>query len=207
LKKIILFALIFCVAGGALGVPGARASLLQGRGRAAVYYRDGTRYALEGRLNEAAAAFEQAVLIDPKDGDAFYSLGNVYAEQGRWADAVDAYRQTVVLKNKDGEAYNGLGIALGSLGQYEQAAAAFRSAVEIYPAWAAFSPEPRLPEARARRGRAGLPRRGSGAPARLRHTPPALFPVGTGPAARRAARGKGRDDGDDERARARDAAQ
>ena len=141
LKKIILLALIFCMAGGAADLPGARASLLQGRrGRAAVYYRDGTRHALEGRLKEAAAAFEQAVLIDPKDGDAYYSLGNVYAEQGRWADAAVAYRQTVVLKRGDGEAYNGLGVALAGLGEYEQAAAAFRSAVEIYPAWA----EPRF---------------------------------------------------------------
>ena len=141
LKKIILLALIICASGGAAVLPEARATTLQGRrGRAAVYYRDGTRYALEGRLNEAAAAFEQVVLIDPKDGDAYYSLGNVYAEQGRWADAVGAYRQTVVLKKNDGEAYNGLGVALAGLGEYEQAAAAFTSAAEIFPAWA----EPRF---------------------------------------------------------------
>src|SRR3712207_8497737 len=53
-----------------------------------VYYRDGARFTLEGRLEEAARAFEQAVALDPSNGNAFYSLGNVYAESGRWADAV-----------------------------------------------------------------------------------------------------------------------
>ena len=42
-----------------------------------VYYRDGARFTLEGRLEEAARAFEQAVALDPSNGNAFYGLGNV----------------------------------------------------------------------------------------------------------------------------------
>jgi tetratricopeptide (TPR) repeat protein/protein involved in polysaccharide export with SLBB domain len=140
MKKTIFFCIVYCAASAAAFVPCVGAAALQGSGRAAVYYRDGVRYALEGRLNEAAAAFEQAVRLDPKNGDAFYSLGNVYSEQGRWDDAVSAYREAVFLKKKDGEAYNGLGVALGGWGRYEQAAEALKRAIEIYPDWA----EPRF---------------------------------------------------------------
>ncbi|HEV3468425.1 MAG TPA: tetratricopeptide repeat protein [Pyrinomonadaceae bacterium] len=108
----------------------------QDSGPASVYYRDGARFALQGRLAEAARAFEQVVALDPRNGDAFYSLGNVYAEMGRWADAVAAYRKAVSLNKKDVEAFNGLGLALGRRGAYEQAAAAFERAIEIYPKWA-----------------------------------------------------------------------
>src|SRR5918997_1472881 len=116
-KKIILAGFVFCALGAAASEPAA-ARPQDGRG-AAVYYRDGTRFALEGRLNEAAAAFEQAIRLDPENGDAYFSLGNVYSEQGRWADAVGAYRKAVALRKKDGEAYNSLGVALGRRGEYE----------------------------------------------------------------------------------------
>jgi tetratricopeptide (TPR) repeat protein len=134
--KTLLLGLLFCV----VGVSSASALLPQGEGRGAVYYGDGVRYALEGRLDEAAAAFEQAVRLDRKNADAHFSLGNIYAEQGRWSDAVGAYRQAVGLRKRDGEAFNGLGIALAGAGDYEQAVEALKRAVEIYPQWA----EPRF---------------------------------------------------------------
>lgn len=101
-----------------------------------VYYRDGARFTLEGRLEEAARAFEQAVALAPSNGNAYYGLGNVYAELGRWADAVIAYNKAVSLNKYDVEAYNNLGIALAERGQYVQAASAFEKAVRIYPKWA-----------------------------------------------------------------------
>jgi tetratricopeptide (TPR) repeat protein/protein involved in polysaccharide export with SLBB domain len=108
----------------------------QGGYRADVYYRDGARLTLEGRLPEAAGAFERAVALDPSNGNAFYSLGNVYAEMGRWADAANAYYKAVSLNKADVEAYNNLGIALAERGQYAQAEDALERAVKIYPKWA-----------------------------------------------------------------------
>ncbi len=101
-----------------------------------VYYRDGARFALEGRLAEAAKAFEQAVALDPDNGNAYFALGNVYAEMGRWADAVNAYYKAVSLNRNDVEAHNNLGVALGQRGQHAQAAASFERAIKIYPKWA-----------------------------------------------------------------------
>lgn len=134
-KKVILICLVCfvcCAPGGA-----ARAASLQDdEDAAAVYYRDGVRYALEGRLKEAEAAFWQATRLDRENGDAYFNLGNVYAEQGRWPEAVGAYRMAVALRKKDGAAHNGLGVALAAWGEYEHSAESFKRAIEIYPEWA-----------------------------------------------------------------------
>ncbi|HKG15592.1 MAG TPA: tetratricopeptide repeat protein [Pyrinomonadaceae bacterium] len=127
MKKVLLLTFVLCVTGAAFA---------QGGYRADVYYRDGTQLTLEGRLAEAASAFEHALALDPSNGNAYYSLGNVYAEMGRWADAVNAYYKAVSLNKDDVEAYNNLGIALAARGQYAQAEAAFERAVKIYPKWA-----------------------------------------------------------------------
>jgi tetratricopeptide (TPR) repeat protein len=127
MKRLLLLTFVLCFGGAAFA---------QGNYRADIYYRDGARFTLEGRLTEAASAFEQAVALDPSNGNAYYSLGNVYAELGRWADASNAYNKAVSLNKDDVEAYNNLGLALGARGQYAQAEAAFEKAVKIYPKWA-----------------------------------------------------------------------
>ena len=134
MKKILMFGLLVC----AVVAPpaAARAATPLGGAPADIYYRDGARFALEGRLSEAAKAFEQAIALDPANGNAHYALGNVYAEMGRWADAVRAYHLAVSLNREDVEALNNLGVALGMRGQHVQAAAAFERAVKIYPKWA-----------------------------------------------------------------------
>lgn len=136
MKKFLLLCLIVCAAVAAAPCVRAFAFDLQGDARAEVYSRDGARFALEGRLAEAASAFEQAVALDPSNGNAFYGLGNVYAELGRWADAVNAYYKAVSLNKEDVEALNNLGVALRMRGQHAQAAAAFQRAIKIYPKWA-----------------------------------------------------------------------
>jgi protein involved in polysaccharide export with SLBB domain/cytochrome c-type biogenesis protein CcmH/NrfG len=134
MKKIFLLGLIVCAA--VSGAPVARGVAFAPQGGAEVYARDGARFALEGRLAEAARAFEQAVALDPSNGNAFYGLGNVYAEMGRWADAVNAYYKALSLNKEDVEALNNLGVALGMRGQHVQAASAFQRAIKIYPKWA-----------------------------------------------------------------------
>lgn len=127
MKRLLLLTFVLCLSGAAFA---------QGNYRSDIYYRDGARFTLEGRLTEAASAFEQAVALDPSNGNAYYSLGNVYAELGRWADASNAFHKAVSLNKDDVEAYNNLGLALGARGQYAQAEAAFEKAVKIYPKWA-----------------------------------------------------------------------
>lgn len=133
MKMILMLGLLVCLV---VAPPARAATPPQGGTPADVYYRDGARFALEGRLSEAARAFEQAIALDPSNGNAHYALGNVYAEMGRWADAVRAYHLALSLNREDVEALNNLGVALGMRGQHVQAAAAFERAVKIYPKWA-----------------------------------------------------------------------
>lgn len=134
MKKTLVFGLLVCLV---VAQPARSATTQQQNGTPAdIYYRDGARFALEGRLSEAARAFEQAIALDPSNGNAHYALGNVYAEMGRWADAVRAYHVALSLNREDVEALNNLGVALGMRGQHVQAAAAFERAVKIYPKWA-----------------------------------------------------------------------
>jgi tetratricopeptide (TPR) repeat protein/protein involved in polysaccharide export with SLBB domain len=134
MRKTVLFKLVLCVL--SLAATSIGAPVRQEAGRASVYYNDGARYALEGRLEEAIAAFEQAIALDPKNGNTYYSLGNVYSELGRWTEAVAAYQRAVSLNDKDVEAYNGLGKALVQRGMYAQAVESFERATDIYPKWA-----------------------------------------------------------------------
>ncbi len=135
MKKNFLFSFVLCTMSFVVLVASSKAVVFQDGAQAAVYYRDGARFALEGRLAEAATAFRQAIALDSKNEHAYYSLGNVYSELGRWEDAIGVYRQAVSLNSRDGEAYNGLGIALSNNGLYGQSAAAFERAVGIYPKW------------------------------------------------------------------------
>jgi protein involved in polysaccharide export with SLBB domain/Tfp pilus assembly protein PilF len=144
MKKLLLAGLLVCATFSAAA---SAAAPQQG---ADIYYRDGARFALEGRLDEAARAFEQAVALDPENGNAHYALGNVYAEMGRWADAVNAYYKALSLNREDVEALNNLGVALAARGQHAQAAGAFRRAIKIYPKWA--EPHYHLAEAQSALG-------------------------------------------------------
>ena len=136
MKKIFLLGLLACAVAAPSVVARGAAVLLQRGAGAEVYQRDGARFALEGRLEEAAHAFEQAIALDPTNGGAYYGLGNVYAEMGRWEDASLAYYKAIDINKEDVEAYNNLGVALGMRGLHVQAAAAFERAVKIYPKWA-----------------------------------------------------------------------
>jgi len=137
MKKIVLLGLIACAlpAPASFAQRGVAALLQRGAG-AEAHQREGARLALEGRLEEAAKAFEQAAALDPTNGGAFYGLGNVYAELGRWEDASHAYYKAIDLNKEDVEAHNNLGVALAMRGLHRQAAAAFERAIKIYPKWA-----------------------------------------------------------------------
>lgn len=106
----------------------------------AYYYQVGAKYALEGKHELAAKAFQKVILLDPKSEDAYFSLGNVYADTMRWPEAVEQYTNAIRLKKFDAEAHNKLGIAYLKMNDYKSAVKAFKEAARLSPNW----PEPRL---------------------------------------------------------------
>ena len=58
----------------------------------------GLLYQHAGRLQEAAAAYRQAIEIKPTLIEAHHNLGTVYVMQGKLAEAVVAYQRVIQLR-------------------------------------------------------------------------------------------------------------
>ena len=86
-----------------------------------------------GQHEEAIAAFEKALEIDPKFHFAWYGLGNALKELGRNSEAIAAFDKALEIDPKSHFAWNNLGNALSNLGRNSEAIAAFEKALEIDP--------------------------------------------------------------------------
>ena len=67
---------------------GCLLSACDSKNEAEIDYNLGNKYASQGKLEDAIAAYQQAINIDPNDAMAHVSLGNVYYKQGKLEDAV-----------------------------------------------------------------------------------------------------------------------
>ena len=97
------------------------------------------------RLEEAIAAYRQAIFLKPDYPEARYNLGVALQDRGQLVEAIAAYRQAIALKPNLPEAHNNLGNAFKEAGQLEDAIAAFRQAIVL---------KPNLPEAHNNLGNA-----------------------------------------------------
>jgi tetratricopeptide (TPR) repeat protein len=100
------------------------------------YYLGRTRYN-ENRYQEAIAAFEQCLKLDPKNVKAEDNLGLSYAALGHTEDAIAAYRQAMAwqeheLKKEPGPFIN-FGILLLDQNRFAEAIPYFVQAIEISP--------------------------------------------------------------------------
>jgi SAM-dependent methyltransferase len=99
-----------------------------------------------GRSDEAAVAFERALLLDPaKYGANHKRLGDLRRRQGRWDEAAAWYRRGLAVGprnvrenvkehvKEDAEAHAALGAVLGKLGQWDEAAAHCERALALQP--------------------------------------------------------------------------
>ena len=87
----------------------------------------------KGQLEEAMAAFRQAIALKPNYAEAHYNLGCIRTIKGQLDEAIAAYRQALVFRPNYAEAYVNLGNALHDKGQLEEAIVAFRQAIQIKP--------------------------------------------------------------------------
>src|SRR5205085_305442 len=68
------------------------------------------------RMDEALAAFDRAVALDPANAEAHANRGVALSDLGRPVEAVTAYEAALAIRPDFLEALNGLGIALEALG-------------------------------------------------------------------------------------------
>jgi len=97
------------------------------------WYRLGVIHSLAKRHEEAIAAYEQAIALDPKYAAPHNGLGYMYSALGRHEEAIAAYEQAIALDPKDAYPHNGLGNMYSALGRHEEAVAAYEQAIALDP--------------------------------------------------------------------------
>jgi tetratricopeptide (TPR) repeat protein len=89
-----------------------------------------------GRFEEALAAYDQALTLDPDDATVQNNRGTALASLGRFEEALAAYDQAVTLDSHDATFQNNRGTALASLGRFEEAMTAYDQALTLDPDYA-----------------------------------------------------------------------
>ncbi|MFL5588082.1 MAG: tetratricopeptide repeat protein [Ktedonobacteraceae bacterium] len=85
------------------------------------------------RYEEALAAFEQALRLDPNLASAYYNKGKALLDLNRPEEALAAFEQALRLDPNLTSAYHGKGAALWELKRPEEALAAFEQALRLDP--------------------------------------------------------------------------
>jgi len=100
------------------------------------WYRLGVILKLAGKNDDAIAAYQRAIQLDPKDAYPHNGLGNVYDDLGRYDEAIAAYQRAIQLDPKIAAPHNGLGNVYYRLGNYDDAIAAYQRAIQLDPKYA-----------------------------------------------------------------------
>ena len=120
-----------------MGQPGERIrtleELTETRGHADDWVELGSALGGDGQHEQALAACDKALELDPKSLCAWNNRGNALRKLGRDEEALAAYNQARELNPKSVYAWNGRGIALENLGRYTEALAAYDQALELDP--------------------------------------------------------------------------
>jgi tetratricopeptide (TPR) repeat protein len=100
---------------------------------ARTYVDQGIALFQQGRLDEAAAAFAQALQWQPGCADALNGLGTVRMTQGRWQEAMGCYEE--ILRREPGyaSAHYNLGVVLHQAGRLGEAAACYERTLALVP--------------------------------------------------------------------------
>lgn len=91
---------------------------------------------LQGRSDEALAAFERAAALGPGSAPAHYNLGRVHHQERRYAQAAAALARAVALSDEFVDARILLADALAETGERRKAVQVLRAALEIAPSHA-----------------------------------------------------------------------
>jgi tetratricopeptide (TPR) repeat protein len=102
--------------------------------QAVAYYEQAVLAFDQGRLDDAVAALQQALRVQPDYAEAYRKLGCTYFRQGRHDEAVASYHQAIALQPSSGIFHSELGSVLVAQGKFHEAEAVCREAVRLQPA-------------------------------------------------------------------------
>jgi len=89
-----------------------------------------------GAIDEAIAAYRQAIRLSPDQIFPWNNLGNLYQKLDRHAEALNAFQKAIEHNERDGIAWNGMGNAYFKLGEISEAIKAYKTAIDLLPNFA-----------------------------------------------------------------------
>ena len=87
----------------------------------------------QGKLEEAIAAHNKALLIKPDFAEAHNNIGAAFLSQGKFEEASAAYDKALLIKPDYANAHYNLGITLQELDRLEEAVASYTKAIALKP--------------------------------------------------------------------------
>jgi WD40 repeat protein/cytochrome c-type biogenesis protein CcmH/NrfG len=102
-------------------------------GEEEVWYNKGIILHAQNKLDEAVAAFENQVRMDPDHKGAWYRKGNSLQKQGNLEETIRAFQKHIEVSPDHADAWSMLGDLLTTQEHIEEAIAAYRKLVEIQP--------------------------------------------------------------------------
>lgn len=89
-----------------------------------------------GRLDAARLAYEQILLVEPRNASALHFLGVLHHQLGKSDAAIAAIRNAIAIDPGYADAHNNLGNILRETNQFDAALAAYQRVVQLAPAHA-----------------------------------------------------------------------
>ena len=103
------------------------------RPKAAAHAHLGWTLMRRGRLDEAAASFETALRLDPRDSMALSGMGEVWLSRDRYPEAAAAFKRAIASGTPTAGTLNSFGITLALGGEPAAAVHAFEAAARLSP--------------------------------------------------------------------------
>jgi tetratricopeptide (TPR) repeat protein len=91
----------------------------------------GTFLEKQGKIQEAAAHYTQALRINPNYAGAHNNLGNVLAKEGKLEEAASHYRQALRIEPNFAEVHYNLGVLLAQQGRHKEATEHFSKGLGV----------------------------------------------------------------------------
>ena len=87
----------------------------------------------KGRFTDALAAYDRAIVLEPRSVAAHYGRANLLSQTGRSEEGLAGYKTVIALKPDYAEAFNNRGNALHDLKRYDESLASYARAIELEP--------------------------------------------------------------------------
>ena len=93
--------------------------------------KQGEKFFLENRYEEAINAYDKALQLQPSLAEVWNNRGVVLTKLQRYHEAIASYEQAIQLRSDYSDAWNNRGVALGKLKYYDAAVLSYDRAIQL----------------------------------------------------------------------------